>query len=330
MKIKNPRLGKGLSALMDEISHAPQPNVSRETSDGAAEGALHHINIEKIKPGKWQPRRRFKEEELERLASSIRDNGILQPIVVRPSETEVGHYEIIAGERRWRAALRVRQTAIPAIVKNLSDKEAYGVALIENVQRENLSPIEEAEGYEKLIAELKYTQEEVGRVVGKSRTYITNSMRLLTLPAPIRRILQNEEISASHGRALIGIPEAEGLAIVDQIIHKKLNVRQVEQLVKRLNRGGEGASPQPALDKQPSKKKPSYVSRETLIPKDAEKDENAEALAHEIEYLLNIDTDVYVTGPGAGVIQLSFHDLEELDQLMVSLTKLDPNPSDDQ
>jgi ParB family chromosome partitioning protein len=222
MSGKERGLGRGLGALLGE-SVIP----AHEEEDSA----LTVMPITDLAPGPFQPRQFFDETELEALAASIEEHGIMQPILVRANPDSPGDYQIIAGERRWRAAQLARLHEVPVIVRPMDDRDALEVALIENVQREDLKPLEEAEGYRRLIDEFGITQEELARAVGKSRSHVANAMRLLTLPDPVRMLLDTGMLSAGHARALLGAPEPVSLA--KKVAKKGLNVRQTEALVKR-------------------------------------------------------------------------------------------------
>ena len=196
-------LGRGLSALFQ----ADQP----QTQESPADRALKTVPIDKLAPGALQPRRRFPDEELEALAVSIRAKGILQPILVRPVSGG-DSFEIVAGERRWRAAQRARLHEVPVIIRELDDRSALELALVENIQRQDLNPIEEAEGYHRLIEEFHHGAEELGRQLGRSRSHVANMLRLLTLPAAVRAMVEEGALTAGHARALINAPHCEALA----------------------------------------------------------------------------------------------------------------------
>jgi ParB family chromosome partitioning protein len=214
-------LGRGLAVLFGEL----------EDSSAGASAKHRQVPIELIRPGQFQPRRRFAEAELDALAQSIREKGVLQPLLVRPSpETETA-YEIVAGERRWRAAQRVGLHEVPVIIRALADPEVLEIALVENLQREDLSALEEAEAYSRLIKEFGRTQASVAEAVGKSRSHIANTVRLLSLPASVRDRLHEGELSAGHARALLAAPDPSGLAT--EIVRRGLNVRATERLVQR-------------------------------------------------------------------------------------------------
>ena len=226
---KRKSLGRGLGALLgDEVLDI---ETKRTTSADTPEMTLM-IDINLIKPSRFQPRTEFDEEALKTLAQSIKDKGVLQPLLVR--KTDSG-YELIAGERRWRASQIAGLTKVPVIEKNFEDKEALEVALIENLQRENLSAIEEAEALQRLIDEFSHTQEALSQAVGKSRSYIANTLRLLNLPDDVKLLIKDNKLSAGHARQLVGLDNAGELA--QQIVKKGLNVRQVEDLVAKLKAG---------------------------------------------------------------------------------------------
>ena len=217
------RLGRGLASLIGD--------VPREVAPGESDLELNvaRLPIEKIQANKQNPRSIFSEDELVDLANSIREKGIVQPIIVREIDS-AGSYEVIAGERRWRAAQIAQLDNIPAIIKTLSDDDALEIAIIENVQRSNLSPVDEAAGYQRLIDIYNYTQEDLAQVIGKSRSYIANILRLNNLPMKVKDYLSEGLLTIGHARALISLENAENLA--DMIVLKGLSVRQIEQHVK--------------------------------------------------------------------------------------------------
>ncbi len=215
-------LGRGLAALFGEGD-----------ADAASDPAAHRlVGIELIRPGALQPRRRFADAELEALAQSIREKGVLQPLLVRPVDAAGDAvFELVAGERRWRAAQRVGLHQVPVIVRALADFEALEIALVENLQREDLSPLEEAEAYHRLVAEFGRTQASLAEAVGKSRSHVANTLRLLSLPPPVRQRLDEGELSAGHARALLAAADPAGLA--HEVVRRGLNVRATERLVQR-------------------------------------------------------------------------------------------------
>lgn len=269
--VKPKGLGKGLSALMSDsysqtVSETrrgnqsqpnnaqPAPVVNTVSPTGVSPD---QISIESLQAGIYQPRRRFTEEYLHELADSIEKNGIMQPILVRPSPTNAGMYEIIAGERRFRAAKLAKLATVPVIIRELSDKQALELALVENIQRQDLSPLEEASGYQRLMDEFDYTQEELASTVGKSRSHIANLLRLQSLPESIKLMVDKSEISAGHARALLGVDNAEVLA--KRIVAEGLSVRQTEQLVKAPEKSLEKIAQ--AIDKAPQ----SHTIKKTVV-----------------------------------------------------------------
>ena len=215
------QLGRGLAALFGEAE-----------GEAVAEPAMQRrVPIELIRPSAFQPRRRFAEDELDALAQSIREKGILQALLVRPIDGEEPAFELVAGERRWRAAQRVGMHEVPVIVRPLADFEALEIALVENLQREDLSALEEAEAYSRLMEEFGRTQAELAEAVGKSRSHVANTLRLLSLPAPVRHRLDQGELSAGHARALLAT--ADPITLAAEVVRRGLNVRATEKLVQR-------------------------------------------------------------------------------------------------
>jgi ParB family transcriptional regulator, chromosome partitioning protein len=209
-------LGRGLSSLIGE--------TKKETS------STNKISVSSIVPSKFQPRKYFDEEKLKDLSNSIKERGILQPIIVRKSKNFSDKYEIIAGERRWQAAKKAQLEEVPVIITNLDDLKSLEFAIVENVQRDDLNPLEEAQGYQRLIDEFSYDHEKVSKIIGKSRSYITNSLRLLSLPKDVLILVQERKISAGHAKILVGLENASFIA--NKIYIKKLSVRQAENFVK--------------------------------------------------------------------------------------------------
>ncbi len=237
-------LGRGLNALLGEVGRE-EPLVRR---DDGGEGqpnmtsGLRTLPLAEIRPHPGQPRRYFDEEALDDLARSIAARGVIQPVIVRPRKG--GGYELVAGERRWRAAQRARLHEIPAIVRELSDPDTLALALIENIQREDLNPVEEAEAYQRLVGDQGYTPVEVARMVDKSRSHIANLMRLLALPQPVLKMVADKSLSMGHARALINVADAETIAA--EVVDRGLSVREVEKLVRRTRsdaKGGSGSKP---------------------------------------------------------------------------------------
>ena len=223
---KNIRLGKGLSTLMGDDLPVLNQSIVQEVKNF---DTIVTVLLDLLSPSPFQPRRLFDESALDDLVESIREKGVLQPLLVRPNPKKEGAYEIIAGERRYRASKKAGLTQVPVIIKNFDDKAALEVALIENLQREDLNAVEEAEAYVRLMNEFHYTQEELARVVGKSRSYVANMMRLLELPAGVKKMLMEKQITVGHARSLLGAAHPEKLA--KEIVKKGLSVREIEQLV---------------------------------------------------------------------------------------------------
>ncbi len=223
-------LGKGLSALISENYNAqPQPAAAavaaaKPTAESA--GGVYTLAVSKLHAGKYQPRTQFNEQALAELSHSIQKNGIMQPIIVRPSPKQADKFEIIAGERRWRAAKMAEMAEVPVIIREIGDQQALELALVENVQRQDLSPLEESTGYQRLIEEFEYTQEELASTIGKSRSHVANMLRLLSLPDEVKDMLDKGELTMGHARALLGVPNAVELA--HDIVRKGYNVRQAE------------------------------------------------------------------------------------------------------
>lgn len=228
-------LGKGLGALMGDVSLQGQ------------EGGSVSLPIAQVEPGLNQPRKRFEPEALADLADSIREHGIIQPLTVRRLAS--GYYQIIAGERRWRAAKQAGLSEVPALIIEADDRKVMELGLIENLQREDLNPVEEARGYQVLMEEYGLTQDEVAQRMGKSRPAITNTLRLLALPEEVLKHLEEGRLSAGHARAVLSAPEAVRIKLADEILSQGLSVRQAEQLAKKLAVGGK-RSAQPREDAQ--------------------------------------------------------------------------------
>lgn len=225
MTKKKKRLGRGLDALLSSSSPVEQP-----ASDSSNPNSLP---IEQLQPGEYQPRTRMDEESLQELAASIKSQGIIQPILVRP--VVGGRYEIIAGERRWRAAQLARLDEVPVLIRNIPDEATLAVALIENIQRENLNPVEEAVGLKRLMSEFDLTHEEIAKSVGRSRTAVTNLLRLLGLSHGAKQLLEHGKIEMGHARALLGLEIGKQDYAAAEVYKKKLSVRETEALVRRIN-----------------------------------------------------------------------------------------------
>jgi len=296
-KFSEKKLGRGLSALLGE-SKVKSPLLAFENQD-----AVEKINLTKIRAGVYQPRQNFEETELQDLADSIKEHGVIQPIILR--KTDEDFYEIIAGERRFRAAKIANLSEIPAIVRKFSDNDALEIAIIENVQRSDLSPTEEARGYQRLMKEFSYTQEIVAKKVGKSRAHIANLLRLLTLPEKVREYLDSKQISMGHARAIINSINPEELA--QKIIAKGLNVRDAEEIVR--DEKIEKAKRTPVLVRTESRIK--FINSEHLV-----------ALENQISELCGMDCKISYNGfKGVGKIIMKFDEIEKIQQLISGLEK---------
>lgn len=240
MSADTPRrgLGRGLSALMGEAA------IEQPTAPGAARPAgVQTVSISLLEPNPDQPRRHFDEGALDELAGSIAARGMIQPILVRPHPT-MGGYQIVAGERRWRAAQRARLHDVPVIVRELSDTDTLELAIVENIQRQDLNAIEEAEAYQRLTNDFGHTQEALGKLVAKSRSHVANLLRLLELPKPVRDMVADGRLSMGHARALITAPDAEALA--GEVLRRDLSVRDTEKLARAGKAGGGSGGAKPA------------------------------------------------------------------------------------
>ncbi len=284
-------LGKGLSAIMGEIEEEKIASIPQKAN------GIEMISLDRLFPGKYQPRRNFKPEELSDLVASIQKKGVLQPLLVRLRPGSTDTYEIIAGERRWRASKEAGIKEVPVIIKDFSDKETLEVALIENLQRQDLNPLEEAQGYHRLLQEFHHTQEELASVVGKSRSHVANMMRLLELPESVKSYLEEGTLSAGHARALLNAKNPEKLA--KKVIDQGLNVRQTEQLA--ITEGEK---------KQRTVKTVSVGGR---------KDSDIMALEAELSSLLKTNVTIRWTGRN-GKITIECNDLDKLDQVLQRLT----------
>jgi len=275
-------LGRGLSALIGEET-APSRTDARAT---------HKLPVAFLRPNRLQPRKRFAPEDLEDLANSVREKGVLQPILVRPVKGEANAYEIVAGERRWRAAQMAKLHDVPVVVREMGDSESLELAIIENVQRADLNAIEEAAAYYELIERYTYTQEQVAKEVGKSRSHIANTLRLLTLPEPVRAMLRDGKLTAGHARTLVGRPDAEARAA--EIISGSLNVRQAEQ--RSVTHKSSKVRPQPM-------------------------DPNIRDLEDRLFNALGLKVKVIHKGSKGGEVRIAYKTLEQLDDINRRLSK---------
>ena len=283
-------LGRGLSALLGEVEET-------QVSAGGAAG-LRDIPIELIHRNENQPRWVFPEAEIDELAASIREKGVLQPILVRAAPGVDHHFEIVAGERRWRASQKAGLHTLPALVRELDDAQVLEIAVIENVQRAALNPIEEASAYHQLIEVHGRTQADVADAVGKSRAHVANAVRLLNLPQAARDHLMEGRISAGHARAILGAADPEALA--ELVVARGLSVRETEALARKS--AGGGAAPKPAAPPRPPK------------------DTDTQALETDLSEVLGLGVEVLDRG-GAGEVRIKYATLEQLDEVCRRLTR---------
>jgi ParB family transcriptional regulator, chromosome partitioning protein len=276
------RLGRGLAALIGDVGDEAAA-VERTRSQ-------RRVPIEFLKPNPRNPRRLFAEAEIEELAASIRERGIIQPILVRTVRGAADAYEIIAGERRWRAAQRAGMHHVPVVLLEVGDREALELAIIENVQRTDLNPLEEAMGYQTLMDEFAHGHDDIAKIVGKSRVHVTNTLRLLKLSDDVKAYIQSGKLTAGHARQLIGQPNAEALA--EEIVKRGLNVRQVEDLARQNGK-------KPAKPRKPR----------------VQKDPDTVALEKRISDALGLHVTVDHRGEG-GVVHIRYRNLDQLDEVM--------------
>lgn len=286
---KAPRLGRGLSALLGEVpSPAAAPPAAGPATGAPRDAAVRALPIEALEPGPFQPRGPMEAAPLQELADSIREHGVLQPILVRPKPGAEGQYEIVGGERRWRAAQLARLHEVPVVVRDLGDREAMAAALVENLQRQDLNALEEAEGYRRLVEEFELTQDALGQAVGKSRSHVANTMRLLGLPDRVRELLRDGALSAGHARALLTVPDPEALAM--QVVDRGLNVRQTEALAAAKPRDPAPERPAPAATASPE----------------------VAALERDLSGRLGLKIAIRQSGRG-GQVTIHYRDLDQLD-----------------
>ena len=274
-------LGRGLDSLLS--------GMTAEQAD-AKQSEPQSLSVDLLRPGKYQPRAGMDPAALNELADSIRAQGILQPILVRP--VGEGKYEIIAGERRWRGARMAGLSSVPVAIRNIPDDAALAAALIENIQRENLNPLEEATGIQRLIAEFDLTHDAAAKAVGRSRTAVTNLLRLLNLAQPVRELLLSNQLDMGHARALLGLSAAKQVEIANQIVKTRLSVRQAEQLAAR-------ALQEPRVAKSP--------------------DRDIARLEEELSDKLGTKVAIQSGLKGSGVLKISFQNLSDLDRVLVKL-----------
>ena len=266
-------LGRGLSSLIGETKVELQKN---------------QLSISDLVPNKYQPRKIFDEVSLEDLTNSIKERGMIQPIIVRNSNNDRSKFEIIAGERRWLAAQRAGLHNVPVVITETDDLKSLEFAIVENVQRQDLNPLEEAQGYKRLIDEFAYDQEKVSKFIGKSRSYITNSLRLLTLPDDVIKLLESQKLSAGHAKILVGLDNASFIAT--KIVEKKLSVRQTENFVK--------------------------IFKNKKLKSKKSKDTNIIALELSLSNKIGLNVDIQNTKRNKGKISFEYKDLDQLNKII--------------
>lgn len=277
-----PRLGRGLAALIGDVASEPRG------------GGVQTVAVDLLAPGPFQPRIRVDASSLAELTESVRSRGILQPLLARIDPGQPGRYQIIAGERRWRAAQGAGLSEVPVLIHDLSDADAMTAALVENLQREDLNAIEEAEGFRRLLEEFGLTQEGLGEAVGKSRSHIANTLRLLNLPPSVQADVRNGALTAGHARALLGHPDPAKAAAL--VVSQGLNVRQTEALASRKPAEGERSRPEPPQDSETA------------------------ALARELSALLGLRVDISFDGKG-GSLRIRYRTLDQLDGVLNLLSR---------
>ena len=292
---KNRGLGKGLEALFSN-SEIDTQEISVTKKEESEEKGISFININEIKPNQNQPRKSFNEEKLEELAASIIENGLIQPVILRKADKG---YEIVAGERRWRACRKAGLKEIPCIIREFTDEQNMLIAIIENMQREDLNPVEEAEGLNQMIVNFGMTQEQVSKSVGKSRPYITNALRLLKLPSEIREMLLANQLSAGHARAIAGIGDTEKqIQLAEYAIKEGLSVREIEKIIKEEN--------------APKKK----ISR-----KKAEKSADVRKVEDDLKQIMGTKVNLNQSGK-KGKIEIEYYSRDEMERLIELLKSL--------
>ena len=279
--------GRGLDALLGSI----QKEKLQLEVQSLDHGQLKQIDVSLLKRGEYQPRRFIQEQDLQELAASIEKHGVMQPIVIRPIDDELHPYEIIAGERRWRAAQLAGLTEIPAIVRDLTDQVAIALALIENIQRQDLNPIDQAMALQRFHDEFGLSHQEIAETVGKARTTVSNLLRLLTLAEPVKELMQQGSLDMGHARAILTLKAKDQLKVAQHVIEKNLSVRQTEQLVRDFN--------------APKQEKP----KAAIAP-------DIQQLTQRLSERFSADVKIDYNKQGKGKLTISYHSLEELDGIL--------------
>ncbi len=298
---KKKGLGRGLSHLFGEAEAAYRTGA--EPPVASVPSGTTTLPLAYLQPGRFQPRRRFDPDALDELAASIRQHGLLQPILVRMVEGATDRYEIIAGERRWRAAQKAALHEIPVIIQTLTDAQALEVALVENLQRQDLTALEEAEGYQRLIDEFQHSHAELGELVGKSRSHIANTLRLLALPGPVKAMMQSGSLSAGHARALLTAPDVEGLAKI--AVERGLSVRETERV---------------AMESRDAPKGGSARGASPVVSGGGGKNADLMALERDLTERLGLKVTIAAQGAG-GTLAIAYRTLDQLDAVLDKLSR---------
>lgn len=304
-------LGRGLDALFGEAKAAYDTPAIPDSAANSPALNIRLLSPTLLRPGMGQPRRIFSEDSLAELTESVRQRGVLQPILVRPDAQNPGHYEIIAGERRWRAAQRAELAEIPVLIQDFSDSATLEIGLIENLQRADLSPLEEAESYQRLMRDYGHSQSELGALVGKSRSHIANMLRLLTLPDAVKKLVDDATLSMGHARALVNAPNPALLAL--EVVKGGLSVRETEILAQ----SAQGKLTQKPTAKPPLKTATHAVSKPS---KPASKDDDTLALESSLSTILGLRVSLETYAAG-GALTIEFTDFNQLDDLVIKLSR---------
>jgi ParB family chromosome partitioning protein len=295
---KSRRLGRGLSAL---ISSAPAAPPSSSPSAPESQEPFRQLRLDQIVPNPKQPRREFSESELQELQLSLQTSGLLQPIAVRPRGD--GRFELIAGERRFRAASRLGWTTIPAVIRDVSDEQLLSLALVENLQREDLNPIEEAQGYRQLINEFGLAHQQVAQAVGKERSSVTNALRLLSLPDEVQHLVRDGSLTLGHARALLGVPPGTSLAeLARKVVAQRLSVREVERLVQ---------------EAKPTVKRNRDAENQLTVSEVPE----VRRLTDRLRRFLQTDVAVQVDSAGRGEVRIRFYSADDFNRVFELMTR---------
>ena len=308
---KKKNLGRGLNALLGDDGEEFEPVDRNKTP--------RSIPIDAVEPSRVQPRRIFDKNELDSLSKSVREKGILQPLLVRQHPDDSTRYELVAGERRWLAAQAAQLHEVPVVVRDIDDSDALEIAIIENIQRQDLTPLEEAEGYQRLIDEFKHTQDALAKIVGKSRSHVANMLRLLSLPDGVKTLVDGGELSAGHARALVNAPDAE--AIAKEVVANGLNVRETERLVQGNKApAGDGSAQSDKGAGARKSKGDGAASGDGSVVAEVDKTADTLALENELSNLLGLKVEITSKGEGGSLV-IKYQTLEQLDDVLQRLSR---------